>query len=155
MTDLRNSISSCISTWSCFVVVLVVTMLPVSAIADEDEGESPVSVPGTERVSTAEAFRLHQAGVAFIDVRNPRLYARRHIPGAHHMDLYREFSKAALGEIVGPEESVVLYCSGIKCSRSSTAAAFAVDWGYTHVKYFREGIVGWRDAGYPMVEGQH
>ena len=136
----------------CVAILLAAALLPAGAIADEDEGESPLSVPGTETVSTAQAFRLHQAGVAFVDVRNPRLYARRHIPGAHHLDLYSDFSKATLTEIVAPDQPVVLYCSGIKCSRSSTAAEFAVDWGYTGVKYFREGIVGWRDAGHPMVE---
>ena len=131
--------------------LLAATMLPVNAIAAE-EGESPLSVPGTETVTTAEAYRLHQAGVTFVDVRNPRLYARRHIPGAHHLDLYTDFSKATLAAIVAPDQPVVLYCSGIKCGRSSTAAEFAVDWGHTAVKYFREGIVGWRDAGHPMVE---
>ncbi len=138
--------------WTCAVLLLTAAVVPLGAAATEGEGESPLSVPGTETVTTAEAFRLHQAGVAFVDVRNPRLYARRHIPGAHHLDLYTDFSKATLGGIVAPDQPVVLYCSGIKCSRSSTAAEFAVDWGYTGVKYFREGIVGWRDAGHPMVE---
>jgi rhodanese-related sulfurtransferase len=146
-----NPVSRRIPGWSCAVLLLAANMLHASAVADE-EGESPLSVPGTETVSTAEAFRLHQAGVAFVDVRNPRLYARRHIPAAHHLDLYTDFSKATLAEIVTPDQPVVLYCSGIKCGRSSTAAEFAVDWGYTEVKYFREGIVGWRDAGHPMVE---
>jgi rhodanese-related sulfurtransferase len=146
-----SPIVRCIPALSWSAVLLAAMMLAGNAIAGE-EGESPLSVSGTESVTTAEAFRLHQAGVAFVDVRNPRLYARRHIPGAHHLDLYTDFSKATLAAIVAPDQPVVLYCSGIKCSRSSTAAEFAVDWGYTGVKYFREGIVGWRDAGHPMVE---
>jgi rhodanese-related sulfurtransferase len=151
MGDSSSPIARRVLALSWAAALLAAAMLQVDAIAGE-EGESPASVPGAQTVTTAEAYRLHQAGVAFVDVRNPRLYARRHIPGAHHLDLYTDFSKATLAAVVAPDQPVVLYCSGIKCARSSTAAEFAVDWGYTGVKYFREGIVGWRDAGHPMVE---
>jgi rhodanese-related sulfurtransferase len=152
MNDSSSPIARRLPVLSWAAALLAAAMLPVNAVADAEEGESPASVPGTETVSTAEAYRLHQTGVTFVDVRNPRLYARRHIAGAHHLDLYTDFSKATLAAVVAPDQPVVLYCSGIKCGRSSTAAEFAVDWGYTAVKYFREGIVGWRDAGHPMVE---
>lgn len=135
----------------CLLALLALSD-PGRVHAAENEGGSPLSVAGTESVSTAQAHALHQAGVVFVDVRNPRLYARRHIPGAHHLDLQTDFTKSALAKLVRPDEPVVIYCSGAKCSRSSTAAGFAVDWGFTRVKYFRDGIVGWRDAGYPMTE---
>jgi rhodanese-related sulfurtransferase len=118
----------------------------------EDVGSSPVAVDGAVSVSVDEAARLHAADVVFVDVRNPRLYARRHIPGAVHLDLSDAFNLANLKATVSRDQPFVIYCSGVKCSRSSTAADFAIEWGFTGVHYFREGIVGWRDAGLPMVE---
>jgi len=129
--------------------LVLASTLGLAAQAAEKES-SPVAVAGAETVSTGQAHELFLAGVPFVDVRNARLYARRHVPGAHHLDLYSDFNKAALEAIVARDRPVVIYCSGQKCSRSSTAAEFAVDWGFTRVKYFRDGIVGWRDAGLPL-----
>jgi rhodanese-related sulfurtransferase len=131
-------------------LLLAAVIGPVSA--DAEEGLSPLTVRGTETVSTEQAHKLFLEGVPFVDVRNARLYTRRHIPGAHHLDLYSAFDKAALESLVAKDQPVVIYCSGQKCSRSSTASEFAVDWGFTGVKYYRDGIVGWRDAGLPMKE---
>ena len=121
-----------------------------SAAQADDEGLSPASVDGAVTVSVAEAARLHADGVVFVDVRNPRLFARRHIPGAVHLNLSDDFNLANLSATVSRGQPFVVYCSGVKCSRSSTAADFAVAWGFTGVHYFREGIVGWRDAGLPV-----
>jgi rhodanese-related sulfurtransferase len=118
----------------------------------EDEGSSPAAVDGAVTVSVDEAARLHADGVVFVDVRNPRLYARRHIPGAVHLDLSGAYNLANLEATVSRDQPFVIYCSGVKCSRSSTAADFAVEWGFTGAHYFREGIVGWRDAGLPTAE---
>ena len=124
----------------------------VSASGDLDEGKSPTAVKGAQTITTEQAHELFLAGVPFVDVRNPRLYARRHIPGSHHLDLYSDFNKAALGGIVAKSQAVIIYCSGQKCARSARATEFAVDWGFTQVKYYRDGIVGWRDAGLPLRE---
>lgn len=138
-------------------VMSVCLLLVTAAFASQDpeeEGKTPLSVAGAETITVAGAHQLFLAGVPFVDVRNPRLYARRHIPNAHHLDLKSAFNKRNLEMLVGHGDPVVIYCSGAKCSRSSTATGFAVDWGFSEVKYFREGIVGWRDAGLPMVEAQ-
>lgn len=137
----------CMVLWACMAAG------PVSAEDAETSG-SPLAVPGTETVSPAQAYALFSQGVPFIDVRNPRLHARRHIPGAHHLDLSSNFTKSALEAIVDRDKPLVIYCSGRTCRRSSQASEFAVEWGFTRVKYFRDGIVGWRDAGYPLQEEQ-
>lgn len=111
---------------------------------------APEQVPGTTLVSAAEAKALYDAGVVFIDVRSPRLHNRRHIPGAVHLDLKDTFDEESLSKAAKKDQQLVIYCSGIKCSRSSTASADAVSWGFNKVHYFRGGIVEWRDAGYPV-----
>ena len=94
------------------------------------------------------------SGVVFIDVRSPRLHSRRHIPGAVHLDLKDTFDEESLAMVAKKDQQLVIYCSGIKCSRSSTASAEAVSWGYTKVHYLRGGIVDWRNAGYPVESSE-
>ncbi|MGB5225129.1 MAG: rhodanese-like domain-containing protein [Arenicellales bacterium] len=115
---------------------------------------APEQVPGAALVTAAEAKALHDAGVVFIDVRSPRLYNRRHIPGVVHLDLKDTFDEESLARVAKKDQPLVIYCSGIKCSRSSTASADAVSWGFKKVHYFRGGIVEWRDAGYPVESSE-
>ena len=105
-------------------------------------------------ISAAEAKALYDANVVFIDVRSPRLHSRRHIPGAAHLDLKDTYDEESLSRVAKKDQQLVIYCSGIKCSRSSTASAEAVSWGFTKVHYFRGGIVDWRNAGYPVESSE-
>lgn len=111
---------------------------------------APEQVPGATLVTAAEAKALYDSGVVFIDVRSPRLYNRRHIPGVVHLDLKDTYDEESLSRVAKKDQPLVIYCSGIKCSRSSTASTDAVSWGFKKVHYFRGGIVEWRDAGYPV-----
>ena len=111
---------------------------------------SPESVEGAITTNAAEAKSLHDRGVTFIDVRNPRFYAEGHIPGAHHLDFKYDYDEASLASVADKDKPVVIYCSGVVFSRSYRASAEAVSWGYTSVHYFRGGIADWQDAGYPI-----
>ena len=130
-----------------FILVLLLNSSPCQA---EKDYRSPESVDGAVTTSTEQAKTLYDKGVAFIDVRNPRLYSRKHIPGAHHLDFKNVFTEQALSAVVDRKEPLVIYCSGVKCSRSSRASAMAVSWGFSKVHYFRGGIVDWKNAGYPV-----
>jgi len=49
------------------------------------------------------------------------------------------------------DTTILLYCrSG---NRSQTAAQTLLDLGYTDVRDLETGIVGWKDAGYPVLYG--
>jgi rhodanese-related sulfurtransferase len=115
---------------------------------------APEVVAGARTVTVEEVKELFDAGVVIVDVRSPRLHARRHIPGAIHLDLKDVFDEESLAAVAKKDEPLVIYCSGAKCSRSSRASADAVSWGYKEVLYFRGGIVDWRDAGYPVESGE-
>jgi rhodanese-related sulfurtransferase len=129
---------------------LVLSLLWSAGQAYEPDYEAPEQVAGATTITVEQAKSLHDSGVPFVDVRNPRLYARRHIPGAVHLDLYDDFNLANLHAVARPDEPVVFYCSGARCSRSSQAAEWAVEWGHSRVHYFRGGIVAWRDRGLPL-----
>ncbi len=136
------------------VISLLLALAPAWSANAADTGyRAPETVEGARTVSAEEVKALHDEGVVIVDVRNPRLHARRHIPGAIHLDLKTAFNESALAAVADKQAPVVLYCSGIKCSRSSRASKMAVEWGYEEVLYFRGGIVDWRNAGYPVAEG--
>ena len=131
-------------------LTMLLLCLVGTALAEQTAWRSPLQVEGTTAIDVPTAAKLHAEGIPFVDVRNPRLFKRKHIPGAHHLDLKDGYSREALAQIVAPEQPLVLYCSGAKCSRSSKAATLAVSWGYKKIYYFREGVVGWKLAGLPM-----
>jgi thiosulfate/3-mercaptopyruvate sulfurtransferase len=57
-------------------------------------------------------------------------------------------------DLLGPnkDKMIVVYCGFVKCGRSHNGAMWAVKLGYTNVYRCLGGIVGWKEAGYP-VEG--
>ena len=116
---------------------------------------SPMHVPGATTVSVDEAKWLFDEGAVFIDVRNPRFYARRHVPGAHHLDKKYTFTQEALAAVARKDQPIVIYSSGIHCGRAYHAAVEAVSWGYEKVYYFRGGIIDWKDIHLPMESGPY
>lgn len=132
-------------------VVLLLGIFAIGIVyAEESEYRSPESVDGAISTSVEQARALYDQGAVFVDVRNPRLYAKKHIPGAFHLDLKYNFDEEKLAAIATKDQPIVIYCSGVKCSRSYRASEKAVSWGYTKVHYFRGGIVDWKKAGYPV-----
>ena len=132
-----------------FLFFLLMLSATTGYAADSDY-RSPEHVVGTTTATAAEVKALHDNGAIFIDVRNLRLYDRRRIPGAYHLDLKYAYDEESLAAVANKDEPVIIYCSGVKCSRSYRASEMAVSWGYKKVYYFRGGIVDWREAGYPV-----
>ncbi len=137
-----------------FCALLLLALSPAVFAAESGDYRSPETVEGTTTVDASEVKEMAAAGAIIVDVRNPRLFARRHVPGAIHLDLKTAYNREALAKVAGKQDKVVLYCSGVKCARSYRAAQQAVSWGYENVYYFRDGIVEWRKAGYPVESGK-
>lgn len=136
------------------ISTLLLAGLMNQAIAYNPNYQAPLQVEGSTTITLQQALSLHEAGVVFVDVRNPRLFRRKHIPGSYHLDLKNGFEKAALEKLVKKDQPVVIYSSGVNCARGYRAVALAVSWGFANVKYFRGGIVEWRDAGYPVESSE-
>jgi len=135
------------------LVILVCAAFASPTVAADDKWRSPESVEGANTTGLSQAKQLFDEGAVFIDARNPGLYAKGHIPGAYHLDFKNGFDESALSGLVARDRPVVIYCSGVKCSRSYRASAKAVDWGYSKVHYFRGGIVEWQQSRYPVKTG--
>jgi rhodanese-related sulfurtransferase len=133
-------------------IIAAFALLAVAAIgqARNPDYRSPEHAEGATTISVDEAKWMFDEGAAFIDVRNPRFFARRHVPGSHHLDLKDNFTEESLAAVAGKDQPIVIYSSGVKCSRGHRAAELAATWGYKKVYYFRGGIVDWRDVQYPL-----
>ena len=128
---------------------LCITSIFILSFGASYAKESPKTVDGAKTVNATEAKALFDKGVLFVDVRSNKDWAAGRIPDAVHIELKKVFSEATLGKEVKKADSVVFYCNGVSCMRSSKASKKAVGWGYTNVHYYRLGYPDWKAAGYP------
>jgi rhodanese-related sulfurtransferase len=98
-----------------------------------------------KEVSREEAQKLIDEGAQLIDVRADHEWEAGHIAGATHLQLDELPQRA--GEI-DKQRPVLLYCRG--GNRSTMAAGALAEAGYDATK-LSEGIVGWDEAGLPLV----
>jgi rhodanese-related sulfurtransferase len=85
-----------------------------------------------------------------VDVREESEYAKDHLPGAVHMGkgvIERDIET----RVPDLNTEMILYCGG--GFRSALAADNLQKMGYTSVISMDGGIRGWRDKGYPLVQG--
>lgn len=112
---------------------------------------SPMTVAGATTVTTEEAKALFDNEALFVDVRKDSDWDAGRIPGAVHLDNKKGvFTEASLSAEIGKDEKVVIYCNGEQCPRSAKGSKQAVDWGFTKVYYYRDGMPAWKSAGYPV-----
>ncbi len=82
-----------------FCALLLLALSPAVFAAESGDYRSPETVEGTTTVDASEVKEMAAAGAIIVDVRNPRLFARRHVPGAIHLDLKTEYSREALAKV--------------------------------------------------------
>jgi rhodanese-related sulfurtransferase len=112
--------------------------------------ESPLTIDGAETIDTDTARSLFDQEVAFVDVRKGSDWDAGRVPGAIHLDIKSAYSEDSLVSEVKKDEMVVIYCNGASCMRSSDASKMAVNWGFSNVKYYRDGFPAWKAAGNPV-----
>ncbi|WP_207459816.1 quinoprotein dehydrogenase-associated putative ABC transporter substrate-binding protein [Azospirillum sp. SYSU D00513] len=142
---------------------------------DGYQSPTPAGLRGAETVTAERVEALAKEGALLLDVLpNPpkpeglaegtKWVPKPHlsIPGAHwlpnigHGALSAEqegYFRANLERLTGGDRSkpVVFFCKP-DCWMSWNAAKRAVDWGYGNVKWFRDGIGGWEEAGHSLAE---
>lgn len=130
-------------------LLLVTAVLPFAAMTPSVAAEPTVAKAAATAASDISKADLDAAikakTVTLLDCNGTDSYAAGHIPGAidftaHGKDLAAHLpkDKAAL---------VVSYCGGPKCGAHESGTEAAKALGYTNVKYFSEGISGWKKAG--------
>ena len=128
--------------------------LPVRGAYSPTQAPAPI-----QEINGAEAWKAFQAGTPFLDARRSAEYAEGHIAKAWSAPVWesdledRLFSfKAA--QRPGPEDPIVIYCSGGDCRDSHLLAAKLLEQGYFHLLIFRDGFPAWVAQGHPVEKGQ-
>ena len=129
---------------------LLVTMFWSFAGADELVDATPESVAGATTVDAEQAKKLFDQEALFIDLRKENMWNSGRIPGALWLEMKSAFTQEALEAEAKKGETLVFYCSGVRCPRSAKACEKALKWGYTNVNYFRGGFPAWKNAGFPV-----
>ena len=114
---------------------------------------APEEMPGTTIVSAEEVIKMILANpeLVVIDSRKKTEYIKGHIEGAINI-LNTELGLEEL-EFIAPDRTTTLlfYCNGVRCLRSSDSLTKAVGWGYTNLFWFRGGWKEWTEKRLPVV----
>jgi rhodanese-related sulfurtransferase len=122
-------------------------------------------VEGAPKIDIATSKAFHDRGALFVDVSDEPDWKKGHIPGAVNLPSYWQesdptkprFRETTLSKIVDRSEEFVLYCvnpnESFDCLPAFEAAK-AVAWGYQKVYRYSGGPQGWREAGYPLEQGE-
>jgi len=125
-------------------------LVVLAAFVAAAHGSTPVEGEKYSLITLREARDLHgKSGVFFIDVNEPEIYERYHVPGAKPVtseDLQRFLPDDKHG-------TLIFYCAERRCFASHAAAREAVKLGYDRVMVMPEGIFGWANAGLPVEKG--
>ncbi len=136
----------------------------------------PLTIEGGTVIRSARQLRtlMGQGGTVVVDVSNAPRRPENLAPGApwlplpHHAipgslwipgvglgeipvsvdDFYRQKLAAATGDHLA--RPLVIYCHK-SCWLSWNAAKRAISYGYSKVYWFRDGVEGWKKAGYPTA----
>ena len=112
-------------------------------------GHSGPEVREATTIDAETAKLLHERRVLLIEIYVIGLKVR--ILGAFCLDEYsNELNDARLAAIVGKYQKFVIYISGFSNRRAAESVARAATWGFEKVFYFRDGLDGWKAAGYPV-----
>lgn len=119
-----------------------------------DEIVSPESIDGTTIVNAEGliAAVTQLPGLVLVDSRIKADRKEGFIEGSVSLP-DTDTSCDSLAETVPSLDSPVLfYCNGIKCGRSGRAAVIAVNCGYTHIYWYRNGMEEWQEKEFPLVQ---
>ena len=116
--------------------------------------EAAVPVGRVSRIDLAAFFALRETGQAVVyDVRPPLFYNLGHIsgavsfPGKAFERLYPQ-EKPKMEAAVGRGQTVVLYCTDLKCPDAGVVARWLAELGHS-VTIYTGGWEEWKNAGLP------
>lgn len=137
----------------------------VTQVTPHAAAPAPVKPAGTQAVSPiqevdgAAAWKAFQAGTPFLDARRSGEFAEGHIAGAWctpvwEADLEDRLLAFKAARRPGPEDPILIYCSGGDCKDSHLLAAKLLDQGYFHLLIYRGGFPDWVAQKRPIEKGQ-
>jgi rhodanese-related sulfurtransferase len=143
-----------------FGLVVNASLLIRCAKGEFREGfESPPEAPDIASVTLEEAedHFANDRNAVFIDSRSPEQFASGHILGARNLSIQAaDADKKLLLDRwrIGPETTLIVYCSGGQCLDSLKLALWLRQQGFREAKSFPGGWMEWSRAGLPAEVGR-
>lgn len=129
------------------VALVIFAFATVAFIWLQKRSPSASSLPAD--INITQAYELYQSGVYFLDVRTPEEWQDYHIPNSTLIPL-DELPKR-ISEVPQGQRIVVVCRSG---NRSQEGRDILRRAGFMQVSSMTGGLLDWRAAGYPIVNGQ-
>jgi rhodanese-related sulfurtransferase len=109
-------------------------------------------------IDSQAAWEAFRAGVPFLDARRSTDFAEGHVAGAWcapvwESDLEDRLLSFKAARRPGPEDPIVLYCSGGDCRDSHLLAERLLGQGYARLRIYRDGFPDWVAQGRPVEKG--
>lgn len=128
--------------------------VPVPPATPESPAQNPI-----REISSQEAWAIFQAGAPFLDARRSSEFTEGHVAKAWctpvwESDLDDRLLQFKAARRPGPEDPIVIYCSGGDCRDSHLLAAKLLNEGYFHLLIYRDGFPDWVAQGHPIEKGQ-
>lgn len=152
----------------CLLFTLALSLLATTALADdfpdelvdkimamkadaEAKKDMPASLPGMTVVSTTEAYKMFQGKKAiFLDNRIKSQFDTEKIKGATWFYCDDLLKNPDLAKTLDKEKEYILYCNGTHCWRSPATAMMLANLGFKKLFWLRDGLPGWKKAGYSV-----
>jgi rhodanese-related sulfurtransferase len=134
------------------LLIYLLVLIPMSISAD-GKPVAPDNIDGVRIVTAEQAIELilENPDMPIIDCRKKTEYLKGHIEGAVNL-LDTEMTDQSLQAIAADKDATILfYCNGVRCLRSSNAIRKAQGWGYNSLVWFRGGWKEWNEKRLPVV----
>ena len=145
--------STCRKILSRRTVLLCISVLFSSTLAAGQKPHAPETILDVRIVSAEEVIDmiLTNPDLIVIDSRKKTEYMKGHIEGAINI-LNTQLNRDDL-ERIAPDKSnsILFYCNGARCLRSSDSINKAKNWGYKKLIWFRGGWKEWTNKRLPVV----
>lgn len=134
-------------------VYALILILFSSTLSAEQKPYAPDSIDDVIIVSAEQVIDmiLTNPDLIIIDSRKKTEYLKGHIEGAINI-LNTRLEREDLERIAPDKSSTILfYCNGARCLRSSNSIKKAKSWDYSQLFWFRGGWKEWSEKRLPVV----
>lgn len=135
------------------LLVMGALALQPNGVLAETKPVAPEEIAGAKTLAAEEVIELilSKPELVIIDSRKKTEYLKGHIEGAVSL-LNTDMTPENLKKLAPDKTRTILfYCNGIRCKRSSDAASKAAGWGYQNLFWFRGGWDEWTEKRLPVV----
>lgn len=144
---------------SIFIRIILLTMFFYLSLSGQtapanDKIASPEQIKGTTIVDADGLIEIatQLPGLVLIDSRITADRKESFIEGSISLPDAATSCNSLAQAVPALTSPILFYCNGVKCGRSARAAVIAVDCGYTHIYWFRNGMEEWQEKEFPLVQ---